>query len=399
MPCTSSKARLQLLMVCPQYPPIVGGYERAAERLSAGLAASGHSVTVIAERRDHSWAANEHAHGVVVRRLWCIYRPRLHMITSLVSFGVFLVSRGRHFDLWHVHQYGMHAALCVGIGKFLGKPVVLKLTSSGDESVGNAVARTRGASIVAALLRRVDAVVALTLETAGEAVEFGIRRERVHTLGNGVDPISFRPRSRSERRRLRAELGFTASGVVVCVGRLVGAKNPEAMLDAWARIVDGLPEGWKLVYVGDGLLASLLAEKVRAAGLQDSVLLAGQQANVSDWMSASDIYVSASNREGLSNTLLEAMACGLPVVVTRVSGTQEVVENPGAGLAVDIGDVEALARAITVLVNDDSLREQLGRRARTVIEERYSIQAVVRRHERLYERLTDKAACGDGQTQ
>jgi len=171
------------------------------------------------------------------------------------------------------------------------------------------------------------------------------------------------------------------------------------MLDAWARIVDGLPEGWKLVYVGDGLLASLLAEKVRAAGLQDSVLLAGQQANVSDWMSASDIYVSASNREGLSNTLLEAMACGLPVVVTRVSGTQEVVENPGAGLAVDIGDVEALARAITVLVNDDSLREQLGCRARTVIEERYSIQAVVRRHERLYERLTDKAACGDGQAQ
>lgn len=387
---------MKILMISPQFRPIVGGYERSAERLSIGLAERGHIVTVIAERRVQSWVSGEDVQGVAVHRLWCVHRPRLHMITSLMSFGAFLVWRGRHFDLWYVHQYGLHAALCVAVGKLLGKPVVLKLTSSGDESVGKAVARTRGAPLVAALLRRVDAVVALTLETAREAVDFGIRREHVHTLGNGVDPTSFRPRNRSERHQLRNELGLTASGVVVCVGRLVDVKNPAAVLDAWALIVRGLPRGWKLVYVGDGPLGPLLMEKVRAAGLEESVLVVGQQANISEWMGASDIYVSASNHEGLSNTLLEAMSCGLPVVVTRVSGTREVVEEPGAGLAVDICDVEALARAIAALALDDSLREQLGRKARAVIEERYSIQAVVRRHELLYERLVNKTALTDG---
>lgn len=391
---------MKILMISPQFRPIVGGYERSAERLSIGLAENGHSVTVTAERRDRSWAPDENVQGVAVRRLWCIHRPRLHMITSLMSLGAFLVWRGRRFDLWHVHQYGLHAALCVAVGKLLGKPVVLKLTNSGDESVSKAVARTRGAPIVAASLRRVDAVVALTLETAHEAVDFGIRRERVHTLGNGVDPISFRPRDRSERHQLRNGLGLTAcSGVVVCVGRLVGVKNPTAVLDAWARIVEGLPGAWKLVYVGDGPLGPLLREKVRAAGLEESVLVVGQQANISEWMGASDVYVSASNHEGLSNTMLEAMSCGLAVVVTRVSGTQEVVEDPGAGVAVDIGDVEALARAIAALVGDDSLRGRLGRKARAVIEERYSIQAVVKRHEVLYGRLLNKLISVDGPAQ
>lgn len=394
-----SNAKLEVLMVCPQYRPIVGGYERAAERLAAGLAASGHRVTVIAERRDRSWSAYENAHAVAVRRLWCVHRPRLHIITSLMSFGAFLAWRGRRFDVWHIHQYGLHAAWCVAIGKLLGKPVVLKLTNSGDESVSNVVARTRGATIVAALLRRVDAVVALTQETAREAADFGIPSERIHTLGNGVDPSSFHPRDQTERRRLRTELGLTATGVVISVGRLVDAKNPAAVLDAWARIVRGLPRGWKLAYVGDGPLEPLLTENVRAAGLEDSVLIVGQQANISEWMGASDIYVSASNHEGLSNTLLEAMSCGLPVVVTRVSGTQEIVENRGAGLAVDIGDVEALAHAITKLAHDDSLREQLGRRGRAVIEEKYSIEAVVRRHDLLYERLVNKTALTHGQTQ
>ncbi len=387
---------MKILMISPQFRPIVGGYERSAERLSVGLAGRGHIVTVTAERRDRSWESNEDDQGVAVRRLWCIHRPRLHIITSLMSFGAFLVWRGRHFDLWHVHQYGLHAALCVALGKLLGKPVVLKLTSSGDEGLSKAVARTRGAPIVAALLRRVDAVVALTLETAREAVDFGVRRERIHTFGNGVDPISFRPRDRSERGRLRTELGLTATGVVVSVGRLVSAKNPAALLDAWSRVVRGLPGGWKLVYVGDGPLRDFLTRKVRAAGLQESVVLVGQQANISEWMGASDVYVSASNHEGLSNTLLEAMSCGLPVAVTRVSGTREVVENPGAGLAVDIGDVDALGRAIAALAYGDPLREQLGRRARAVIEEKYSIEAVVRRHELLYERLVNKTALTDG---
>ena len=122
---------IRVLMISPQFRPLVGGYERAAERLSAALAAAGLRVVVIAERRDRAWPAVECIDGYEVRRLSCSYRRHLHTITSLLSFAGFLLRHGREFDVWHVHQYGFHAALAVALGKVLRRPVVLKLTSSG----------------------------------------------------------------------------------------------------------------------------------------------------------------------------------------------------------------------------------------------------------------------------
>src|ERR1041384_7013195 len=96
----------RILMISPQFRPIVGGYERAAERVSAALAEAGLSVVVITERRDHTWPATECIDGYDVRRLFCLYRRHLHVITSLFSFARFLLFHGRDFDIWHVHNYG-----------------------------------------------------------------------------------------------------------------------------------------------------------------------------------------------------------------------------------------------------------------------------------------------------
>src|SRR6266571_4708787 len=121
---------LAVLMISPQFRPLVGGYERAAERLSGALAEAGISVVVITERRDHAWPAVECIDGYKVRRLWCVYRRHLHTISSLLAFARFLLRHGREFDVWHVHQYGFHAALAMALGKVLRRPVVFKLTSS-----------------------------------------------------------------------------------------------------------------------------------------------------------------------------------------------------------------------------------------------------------------------------
>lgn len=128
-------------MLSPQYRPLVGGYERAAERLSAALVTRGHQVTVIAERRDPSWPKAEARDGVSLLRLWCAFKPRLHLLTALPRFAIFLLIRGRSFNVWHVHQYGLHASLAVALGKLLGRPVVLKLTSSGDQGLARTAAK------------------------------------------------------------------------------------------------------------------------------------------------------------------------------------------------------------------------------------------------------------------
>jgi hypothetical protein len=100
-------------MIAPQFRPLIGGYERAAERLCAALAERGFQVTVIAERRVRSWPVREIVQGYEVRRLPCLYRRQLHIVSSLLVFGIYMLLHGRRFQVWHVHQYGPHAALAV----------------------------------------------------------------------------------------------------------------------------------------------------------------------------------------------------------------------------------------------------------------------------------------------
>ncbi len=379
-------------MLSPQYRPIVGGYERAAERLSMALADRGHKVTVISERRNRDWPAWEEQDGVHVERLWCLYRPHLHMITSLAALTVFLITRGRRYQVWHIHQYGMQAVLGVTLGKLLRRPVLLKLTSSGSHGLQQATAVLPIAGFSKYMLKKVDALVAVSRETQAEAINFGVPQVRIHTLGNGVDVNAFKPCDHSERIRLRSKLKIASSGTVVFVGRLSREKNPDGLLHAWKLALPDMPTGWKLVMVGDGPMYSELASFAEKEGFTSSVIFAGYQSNVDDWYAMADIYALASHREGLSNTTLEAMASGLPVVSTRVSGSVETLEKTGAGIVVDIGQVDKLADALVALAHDPVRRDRMGAIGRLIIESKYSIESVAALHDALYSKLIGVSA-------
>ncbi len=379
--------RLRILMISPQYRPIVGGYERSAERLSAALVLRGHDVTVITERRETLWPARDEMDGVRILRLWCIHRPRLHLLTSLLSFSRFLLIRGRSFDVLHVHQYGLHAALASAFGIILRRPVVLKLTSSADQGLKNVGANSAFARLTHTLIKRVSAVVAMTRETEREALAFGIARDRIHRLGNGVDVSKFCSVSDQERSELKKKFGIEFAHVVLFVGRLSEEKNIRGLLQAWRLACSSLATEWGLVLVGGGSQRAELEAVVTSAGLKNRVLFVGQQANIENWMRIADIYVLSSRNEGLSNTMLEAMASALPVVATRVSGVSELVEEANAGLAVDVGDMHGLGRALVSLACDAALRDLMGSTARSVIEQGYSIEAVTEGYESMYYQL------------
>ena len=382
----------KILMIAPQFHPLVGGYERAAMRLSCELSSRGHNVTVITERRDKQWPKREDFNGFNVRRLWCLFRPHWHMSTALFSFFIYLLFQGRQYQVWHVHQYGLHAVLAIATGKLLGRPVILKLTSSGKQGLEQASSNLPMSELSKNILMRVDKVVALTRETRKEAILFGIPSNRVILIGNGVEDNRFHPVESDKRTALRTRNHLSGQGLVVWVGRLSQEKNPDGLLEAWRIALPKLPNEWALIIVGDGPLLPTLKSTVDKYQLNQTVHLVGRQANVEEWLAMADIYVMTSHNEGLSNTMLEAMATGLPVVTTRVSGTEENIEEPEAGKVVACNDMEAVASALVGLASNPELRFRHGKQGRDVIDRKFSISRVAEQHLALYQKLINKSS-------
>jgi glycosyltransferase involved in cell wall biosynthesis len=381
-------------MISPQFRPVVGGYERAAERLSAALADAGMCVVVITERRDTAWPAVEHIDGYELRRLSCSYRRHHHAITSLLSFARFLLRYGREFNVWHVHQYGFHAALAVALGKVLHRPVVLKLPSSNAMGIESAM----GVGVVGRILRffhqQVSACLVVSEETREEAIHFGIPPEQIYLIPNGVDGRQFHPTLPEERAAARRVLGLHCDRLVLYVGRLSPEKNPLGLLEAWSAIDTEARKGALLALVGDGPDWDQVHAKARQPNLAGSIHLAGQRNDVATWYRAADVYVIPSLLEGLSNTMIEALASGLPVLSTRVSGSSILLESPIAGLVADAGDVENLARALESLLLDKSMRTRLGENARLKFEARFSLETLSKKMILLYEKIIDAPVRG-----
>jgi len=363
-------------MICPQFRPIVGGYERAAERLSAELGRQRHVVTVLAEQRDRAWLVDEQMATFAIHRVWCVYRRGWHIWTSLLSYALFIVSNARKYDVFHVHQYGHHAALAIVLGRFAGKPVVLKVTNTGAQGIESALNRAgRWTRLLARFHRRVDACVVTTESALDEAVRFGIPISRIRQIPNGVDQKEFAPATADEKPVNKVRLGLQRPLVVVYCGRLTSEKNPDGLLEAWQIVCRDIGDA-ELVLIGDGPLRPMLEKSVTVPALSGSVRLVGSQAHVLPWYQAADIYVLPSKNEGLSNSLLEAMSCGLPVVSTRVSGSIDIFAHADIGYLVDVGDVVGFADALKKMLIDEKHRMRCGATARSYIKAQYSIESV-----------------------
>lgn len=381
--------RLCVLMIVPQFRPLVGGYERAAERLAAELAKQGQEVTILTERRVQSWPSKETVQGFKLQRLWCIYRPGVHALSSLLSFTAFLLAKGWRYHVIHVHQYGYHAALAVLVGRMFQVPVVIKITNTGAQGIEQALAGEQKApGLLASLHRKMDACIATTTEAQEEAGRFGIAQDRIRLIPNGIDADFFKPCDMHEKEALKSRLGLGRSLTVLYSGRLSSAKNAEGLIEAWSAIYRDVPNA-ELILIGDGPLRKMLEERVAAFGLHTSVRLAGLQPDVLSWYQAADIFVLPSHREGLSNSLLEAMSCGLPVVSTRVSGSTGIFAESDVGELVDVGDCPGLASALRCLLAYPTRRATCGLRAREYARARFSIQAVAEETLALYAQLVE----------
>jgi sugar transferase (PEP-CTERM/EpsH1 system associated) len=225
--------------------------------------------------------------------------------------------------------------------------------------------------------------------------QVGVAARRVSQIYNGVDTDRFHPGPESRAAIPGCPFGASGEWLIGSVGRMEAIKDPLNLVRAFARALELQPSATgrlRLVLVGDGALRREVEAVLARRELRDKVWLAGERADVPEVMRGLDCFVLPSLAEGVSNTILEAMASRLAVVATRVGGNSELIESGMTGTLVPAANSEALAEAMLGYFNDQVTARRHAKAARRVAESRFSLARMVADYASLYEReLADSA--------
>lgn len=214
-----------------------------------------------------------------------------------------------------------------------------------------------------------------------------VAERRRSLICNGVNAERFAP-SRHEASPHGFPFDDPALYVFGTVGRLQAVKDHVGLIRAFAALrARGDMQHARLMIIGEGPLRAEIEQVVREASLEGLVWLPGEREDVPALMRRMDCFVLPSLAEGISNTVLEAMACGLPVIATRVGGNAELVEEGVTGALVPAADRDALARCMGAYAGQRGMGERQGIAARVRIEQEFSLDAMVGRYDALYQRL------------
>lgn len=231
------------------------------------------------------------------------------------------------------------------------------------------------------LFRRVDKVICLTQSDAREIVKLGCHYSKIHIVPNAVDTERFRPCAKRE------------TGLIVWVGRFVPEKGLTYLLGA-ARILAKSPHDFKFLLIGFGPLKTKIENLSNAYGLSEFFEFAGslRRTEIALILGKATMFVFPSLKEGMPISVLEAMACGLPIVGSDISGIKEVVTHGQNGFLVPPRDPKALANAILTLLEDDRLRRRLGSNARDLMTRKYSWDIIIDRLAEVYSKAIEHTA-------
>ena len=237
------------------------------------------------------------------------------------------------------------------------------------------------------LHKRMDVIVGNSRAVISQLEQEGVERDKLMLLYNGLDVSPYRLDER--KQKLRQGLDLEASSLIlITVANLIPYKGHRNLLDALSYVRDKLPSGWVILMAGrDDGAGAALENHTRRLGLGSHVRWLGERLDVPDLLAVADIGIQPSHQEGFSNSILEGMASGLPMIVTEVGGNTEAVINGVTGLVVPVNQPRHLGVAIGDLADDPERRCRLGHAARKRVSSEFSIEGAVEKYRQLYARL------------
>lgn len=394
---------LHVAMVIQKFRPAFAGQGVQVEQLCAELARRGVASSIVTSVRGRPSEAEE-GDGYRVYRLrsdltglpFTAARTRYWTpLFALRALG-FLVSQRRHFDLVHVHTLSDALYASWMFCRAFDLPLVFEMTLVGADDPMTARRQSHFLSGVRwAIYRRCDAYVAISPALAQRYRAAGLPEERLHLIPQGVDTRRFQPAH--DRAALRRQLEMPVDEpVIVFVGSLIRRKGIDVLLEAWPRVLEELPAA-RLLLVGkdrfeddpeeqrflDRCLAALPAAARRR------LTRLGERPDVERWLTASDVFVFPSRQEGFGSAIIEAMACGLPCVVTRLPGiTDFIFAGDGSdGIVAPQDDPERLAAETLRVLRQPSRARAVGAAAQRRAVDGFAMQRVAAAYLELYDRL------------
>lgn len=256
-----------------------------------------------------------------------------------------LLAEGFAYDVIDAHYFYPDGVAAAMLGRALGKPVAI--TARGTDL--NLISQYRmPRAMIKWAARMADASIGVSAALVEVLRGIGVDPDRLHVFRNGVDLDRFVPMPQNQARQ---QLALEGSPQLLSVGNLVDLKGHHLIIDALPLLIERYPQV-RLAIVGSGEERPRLEQRASALGVRDRVIFAGAIANseLAAWYSAADALVLASSREGWANVLLESMACGTPVVATRVGGTSEVVIDQ-VGVLIDERTATGIAGAVARVID------------------------------------------------
>jgi L-malate glycosyltransferase len=363
------------------FHPFASGAERQALAQGAELARRGHTVHVITRSVPGYPIVDEEHQGIFIHR-W------IKTTTAGPLFGLSFVAGvmtalkrlSSEIDVIHTHQ-GLWEAVATGLARsMLGvRPTLVQPASAGYYGEADELRRTRAGPLLRRAILANTGFAAISAEIDRQWRELGVAPGRIVRMASGVNVQEFHPGPSM------VDADLLPRPRVIFTGRLHPQKNLPLLLEAWAKVVRQSEAN--LILVGPGNDRQRLIELAASLGISDRVQFVGAVDSPAEYLRAADIFVLPSVAEGMSNSLLEAMATALPCVVSGIGGNTDLVADSQTGRLVAQPTAEAWSNTILELLENPSEARRLGSAAHQRIDREFALGVVVDRYLELYRRM------------
>ncbi len=374
---------LRVCYVVSYFHPFESGAERQALAQGAELARRGHSVHVVTKAVAGYPVDDEEHRGVFIHRwIKTVSGGPLFAVSFLAGVVRALRRLRSEIDVIHTHQ-ALWEAVATGLSwpVLWGKPVLVQPASAGYYGEAEELFRTRGAGVLRRAILANTGFAAISAEIEREWRALGVGPGRMVRMVSGVDAEQFHhgPSAVESCLLPRPRVMFT--------GRLHPQKNLPLLLEAWTEVAR--KRQGSLILVGPGNDRQSLMELAKSLDIANRVQFTGGVDNPAEYLRAADLFVLPSVAEGMSNSLLEAMATALPCAVSGIGGNTDLINDGTTGRLVGSPTPQAWSQTVLELLDDPAEAKRLGAAARRRIDEEFALRVVVDRYVDLYRRMIE----------